>query len=582
MVFRDPYASLHPRHSVDRVLSETLHLGKGMDQIDTRITRLLDSVGLGRGFRFRYPHQLSGGQRQRVAIARRPCGRAGLLLLDEPTSALDVSVRAEILNLLSDLRRERGITLASWSAMTWRWWRICATGSRSCAAARSSRSCRPPSFVPGRPPRITRRLAGGQFRLCARGRRGLIPAPDPARRPLQAGKSSTARKPQPGRAVQPQPPAMQRRKVADDGQPQPGAGRPLRQGGCHGPAPGRDRPRTCRGRHPSMAISSRSGPSRRAEIRTSCEAHLPRSRQGCRSSPLGPAARRRCRPGAISVCTSSPDPRPGGAGPAGYLDHRQDGRAAAKDAGGAGTAARRRCQPIWRSMRAPPAHAPDGRGGICPARPAVFSANGQDCRSVCSRVRASTLRFCSIRALISCATGRSSATQGRGQCLGLPGADAADVAAKPVKAAQARATCAKLASASASPSTRQRNRQRAGAGRHGGVDLGLRRGDGHRQRPVAVGQGKAEMAHAQRRPSGPTPDRRKNPASGGFSTLSKSGATLPPPGHPATIAEPARQRELKARIAGRGSGGQAALSSMLAPAISVSATAAVSASKRSR
>lgn len=109
MVFQDPYASLHPRHSVDRVLSETLHL-QGMDQIDARITRLLDSVGLGRGFRFRYPHQLSGGQRQRVAIARALAAEPRLLLLDEPTSALDVSVQAEILNLLSDLRQERGLT----------------------------------------------------------------------------------------------------------------------------------------------------------------------------------------------------------------------------------------------------------------------------------------------------------------------------------------------------------------------------------------------------------------------------------------------------------------------------------------
>ncbi|MFT4013617.1 MAG: ABC transporter ATP-binding protein [Paracoccus sp. (in: a-proteobacteria)] len=109
MVFQDPYASLHPRHSVDHVLSETLHL-QGMDGIDTRITRLLDSVGLGRGFRFRYPHQLSGGQRQRVAIARALAAEPELLLLDEPTSALDVSVQAEILNLLSDLRRDRGLT----------------------------------------------------------------------------------------------------------------------------------------------------------------------------------------------------------------------------------------------------------------------------------------------------------------------------------------------------------------------------------------------------------------------------------------------------------------------------------------
>ena len=110
MVFQDPYASLHPRHSVDRVLSETLKLqGMGGD-IDARISRLLNDVGLGKGFRFRYPHQLSGGQRQRVAIARALAAEPRLLLLDEPTSALDVSVQAEILNLLTDLRAEHGLT----------------------------------------------------------------------------------------------------------------------------------------------------------------------------------------------------------------------------------------------------------------------------------------------------------------------------------------------------------------------------------------------------------------------------------------------------------------------------------------
>ncbi len=109
MVFQDPYASLHPRHSVDAVLSEALHL-QGMGDIDRRIAKLLDDVGLGRGFRFRYPHQLSGGQRQRVAIARALAADPRLLLLDEPTSALDVSVQAEILNLLSDLRAEHGLT----------------------------------------------------------------------------------------------------------------------------------------------------------------------------------------------------------------------------------------------------------------------------------------------------------------------------------------------------------------------------------------------------------------------------------------------------------------------------------------
>ncbi|MBY5933972.1 ABC transporter ATP-binding protein [Tateyamaria omphalii] len=109
MVFQDPYASLHPRHSVDAVLGETLQL-HGFKDIDARVVRLLDDVGLGQKFRFRYPHQLSGGQRQRVAIARALAPEPQLLLLDEPTSALDVSVQAEILNLLADLRQEHGLT----------------------------------------------------------------------------------------------------------------------------------------------------------------------------------------------------------------------------------------------------------------------------------------------------------------------------------------------------------------------------------------------------------------------------------------------------------------------------------------
>jgi len=109
MVFQDPYASLHPRHSVDQVLGETLHL-HGFKEIDDRVVKLLDDVGLGQKFRFRYPHQLSGGQRQRVAIARALAPEPKLLLLDEPTSALDVSVQAEILNLLADLRQEHKLT----------------------------------------------------------------------------------------------------------------------------------------------------------------------------------------------------------------------------------------------------------------------------------------------------------------------------------------------------------------------------------------------------------------------------------------------------------------------------------------
>ena len=109
MVFQDPYGSLHPKHTVDRILSEPLAI-HGLDKVEDRVTSILDQVQLGHAFRFRYPHQLSGGQRQRVAIARALILRPQVVLLDEPTSALDVSIQAEILNLLSDLRQEFGLT----------------------------------------------------------------------------------------------------------------------------------------------------------------------------------------------------------------------------------------------------------------------------------------------------------------------------------------------------------------------------------------------------------------------------------------------------------------------------------------
>ncbi|HEY8383438.1 MAG TPA: ABC transporter ATP-binding protein [Microvirga sp.] len=109
MVFQDPYASLNPRHTVDRILSDGLQL-HSFANVEGRVADVLDQVGLGARFRFRYPHELSGGQRQRVAIARAIALEPDVLLLDEPTSALDASVQAEILNLLVSIRQQRQVT----------------------------------------------------------------------------------------------------------------------------------------------------------------------------------------------------------------------------------------------------------------------------------------------------------------------------------------------------------------------------------------------------------------------------------------------------------------------------------------
>ena len=111
MVFQDPYLSLDPRIEVGAALDEVLRLHTDLSRAgrQTRIAELLEQVGLGPRERSAWPRQLSGGQRQRVAIARALAVAPRLLVLDEAVSALDVSIQAQILHLLDDIRREQGV-----------------------------------------------------------------------------------------------------------------------------------------------------------------------------------------------------------------------------------------------------------------------------------------------------------------------------------------------------------------------------------------------------------------------------------------------------------------------------------------
>ena len=113
MIFQDPYASLNPRWKVADIVAEPLRthgLASDASAVLAKVSDLLASVGLAAADGSKYPHQFSGGQRQRISIARALATNPEFLVCDEPTSALDVSVQAQVLNIMKDLQRERGLT----------------------------------------------------------------------------------------------------------------------------------------------------------------------------------------------------------------------------------------------------------------------------------------------------------------------------------------------------------------------------------------------------------------------------------------------------------------------------------------